>query len=551
MPTVIDELIVLLGLDTSAFTKGQREAAAAFLQTKQQAESQGKAIEAVGKKMLEGFVAIQNRVASIFALFVGGRSLKEFYFDMTALNAETARTSRQFGTNVRELSTWRGAVEAAGGDANGLTQSFTGLVTEFQRFSLTGESSVIPWFRTLGIDISDANGKMRKTGDVLLDLADKAHALKDNAKATTILQAIGLDAGTINLLLKGRVAVQGFLDAQKRNALTQEDADNAERAAKAWKEMDQAAHRLGNNLVTAVGPGLTWLINKTTELFKLWNQSPEELKKGGADLHKGLRSRFGEPPKWLQDFATQLGWGIDNVGDRLEGKPDTHKGAWNARSTLPPEARALLDTIAGPESGGRYNALYGVNKSFSDYSKHPNVHAPITTGPNAGRTTTAAGKYQFLSGTWNEAQKALSLPDFSPASQDQAAWWLAQRDYKTRTGRDLLADLKDPNRRNGVGQALAGTWTSLPGGIEAGTSNSSFARALDAASRRASPSAANPLIGALAGASGGTNGGTTNMTTVGKIEIYTDQKTATGLVGEMASALAARSLAAQAQTGPQ
>ncbi|HWL72176.1 MAG TPA: hypothetical protein VNS22_27855, partial [Geminicoccus sp.] len=81
-----------------------------------------------------------------------------------------------------------------------------------------------------------------------------------------------------------------------------------------------------------------------------------------------------------------------------------------------------------------------------------------------------------LKGTWDEAAAALGLQDFSPANQDRAAWWLAQRDYRTRTGRDLMADLKsgDPAVRSGIGPALSRTWTSLPGGIEEGTSQSRF-----------------------------------------------------------------------------
>lgn len=137
---------------------------------------------------------------------------------------------------------------------------------------------------------------------------------------------------------------------------------------------------------------------------------------------------------------------------------------------LPPEALALLDTIAGTESPG-YNVIYG-GRTFGNYADHPGVSVPIKSGVNAGKTSSAAGRYQFLGSTWD----SLGLPNFSPPMQDFGAWKLAQRDYKAKTGGNLLSDL----RRGDIGQigkVLSSTWTSLPGGIEAGTNRSRFGNA--------------------------------------------------------------------------
>lgn len=124
---------------------------------------------------------------------------------------------------------------------------------------------------------------------------------------------------------------------------------------------------------------------------------------------------------------------------------------------IPKEGAALLDTIAGTESGGKYNVING-GATFSSYADHPRV-----TG--AGGTSTAAGKYQFVKGTWDRAAKALGLSDFSPANQDKAAWWLAQTDYQSHTGRDLLTDLKSPdaNVQAGIRRTLSQTWEGLKG----------------------------------------------------------------------------------------
>ena len=148
------------------------------------------------------------------------------------------------------------------------------------------------------------------------------------------------------------------------------------------------------------------------------------------------------------------------------------RGTRTASDEVPPEGRALLDTIATDEANG-YDVIYGGGK-FTDFSRHPNIPVRITSGQNKGKFSTAAGRYQFLFRTWTEEQTKLGLPNFSPESQDKAAWDLAQTRYRQNTDRrDLLTDLQN-GILDKVGPALHGTWTSLPGGIEQGRNANRF-----------------------------------------------------------------------------
>lgn len=138
---------------------------------------------------------------------------------------------------------------------------------------------------------------------------------------------------------------------------------------------------------------------------------------------------------------------------------------------LQPYQRKLLDAIAGRESAGKYNVMYG-GKTFSDYSDHPHRAVPITSGPNAGQTSSAAGRYQFLGSTWDKYKNKLGLKDFSPANQDAAAYALASDTYGP--GLDDALQSGDPARIAAVGQKLSGVWTSLPSGIEQGQGTNEF-----------------------------------------------------------------------------
>lgn len=145
----------------------------------------------------------------------------------------------------------------------------------------------------------------------------------------------------------------------------------------------------------------------------------------------------------------------------VDANPDAAKEALTPQTgeggAVTPQA--LLNVIAGVESPG-YNVMYG-GQRFSSYADHPRKAIPIASGPNRGKTSSAAGRYQFLGSTWDRAAKALGLTDFSPENQDKAAWWLAQQDYTARTGRDLAKDMASGQNIGEVRKALAPTWEGL------------------------------------------------------------------------------------------
>jgi len=147
-----------------------------------------------------------------------------------------------------------------------------------------------------------------------------------------------------------------------------------------------------------------------------------------------------------------------------------------------PYIRALMRTISAAESNTSepYTVLYG-GETFEPVNRHPNVCVEIVAGPNTGDCTTAAGRYQFLTQTWEEkASKYHPHPpawyevwgefSFDPESQDMVVYqWLKD---PAAWGFDLSAALRE-GRLEDVLHRLSGTWTSLGYGIE---SNSMTAR---------------------------------------------------------------------------
>lgn len=260
--TVIDALVVELGLDPRQFTEGQKKAAESTIKFRKGIESEGKNIDSLVSKL-------RANVLAMFAAFTAGKGLVEFTKDTVEADASMGRYARTLDTTVGILSAWRGIAVLAGGTAAGMTGSIQNLVSQFQTFTLTGESSVIPYFRALGVNIADSNGHMRATGDILLDLADRFQKL-DPARAAAFGQALGLDQTTINLLLQGRGAIQAMLDEQKRlGIVTNQDAEAGIKLQHSWGALGQASTSLGRELLTDLAPSLIKILDGLTN-FAIW-----------------------------------------------------------------------------------------------------------------------------------------------------------------------------------------------------------------------------------------------------------------------------------------
>ena len=140
-----------------------------------------------------------------------------------------------------------------------------------------------------------------------------------------------------------------------------------------------------------------------------------------------------------------------------------------------PYIRALMRTISASESNTAdpYRLLYG-GQRVKDLSVHPDQCVTIVTWPNKGDCTTAAGRYQFLTTTWQREARYYhpdrpawyemwEQPSFEPVYQDQVVHdWLSDPDA---WGVDL-ATLLRAGEINQVLKLLSGTWTSLGYGIE-------------------------------------------------------------------------------------
>jgi muramidase (phage lysozyme) len=97
---------------------------------------------------------------------------------------------------------------------------------------------------------------------------------------------------------------------------------------------------------------------------------------------------------------------------------------------------------------------------FTDFSDHPFANRPAKLIRKPSLYSTAAGRYQLLDRYWIPYKQQLSLPDFSPLSQDRVA--IQQiREHHDSLGNALQHIIA--GQIEAAIQLCSGTWASLPG----------------------------------------------------------------------------------------
>lgn len=304
MATVIDSLVLELGIDPKKFTQGQRDAMAALRNFTEDARAQGQRVEEQTRRMEHVLGNFKREAISTLAVFLGGKGIKEFIGYITSLDASTARLGKTLNMSAEDVSQWQGAFKQIGGSAESANGAMAGLGGEMQRFLLTGQSSMLPVLSRLGVSLFDDNRELKTAGQLWLELADAVKDMKDTEKASFIGMIPGANQDMINLIIKGRPAMEAYLRAAREaGTTTKESAAEAERYQAALSRLDQSATNLGRSLVTNLTPALV----AAMDAMKRFIQGPtKEAKEKFQSDYAPIAEKHGFDPK-ADSFWEQLG----------------------------------------------------------------------------------------------------------------------------------------------------------------------------------------------------------------------------------------------------
>ena len=584
MPTVIDELVVTLGLNAANFTKGQKDAAEALLKTKAEAARAAKEMQADGAKAAQFFSQIKTEALSLIGVLLGGKGIEAFARDATTSLAALGRAATNINVPVEELAAFQNMIERNGGSAQAATASLQGYAQAIERFRVYGDASVLQFLQPIGADVNESPIA------VYMKFLKYVEEHKNAANGAQLINLIGKGLGYDQGLINASIQIGSVAKGQKELARSyelgvpnQEQIDRVTAMQEAFIGLGQAAEQAGNNLLGDMAPSLKKIADELANLIahnpqyaeailaiasaltvlagvrllaflpglsglaSLFDRlaaaatrlsalslplalsgdagpdtaTPEQKKKLQEQERPGEFSR--SPAQWLRDHINN--YPSSPIKRWLQEKFGTNA---IADTGLAPEQQAFLKTLSDPESGGAYDVKNG-GSTFSDFSQFPQ-------GVGPGGTSSASGRYQFTADTWADVSRQLGLTDFTPASQDKAAWYLASQEYRKKTGRDLSADLKSGGHEGDIATALNGRWPSLPGGSQSKQSLGDFSGRLQGNLHASSPIVP-PAPPPLPAASPTIAGGDTTHITVGSITVQTQATDAHGIAGDIHGAL--------------
>lgn len=268
MATVIDSLIVTLGLDNKDFQQGMKDTEKGLSDTRKNTDRVGKQIASSGKDAAEFFGQMQRSAIKFFAVLTAGKGLINFTRDVVSTGANLSRLSKNLNISADTMHRWGKASELNGGSMEGFLGTLQNLNNQVTEIFMKGDSAITPYLRQLGVSVTDAAGKAKPLTAVLGDIADATEkAFPDRQQRYAYLQQMGFDEGTINLIAKGGKELRATLAAQQ--GFSQKNADAAYEAEQTWIKAQQRLEKLTRDLVIKVLPSLERLAESFVKMAEV------------------------------------------------------------------------------------------------------------------------------------------------------------------------------------------------------------------------------------------------------------------------------------------
>lgn len=307
MPTVIDALVVTLGLDAKDYKKGSAEAKQAqddLLQSaqgnaakveavqnksgkneqklgdtrkresdadrrrKQDAEQRARQQSEAEKKRYDGTI---DRLKSIGlyagAALLGFDSLKgaiSAYADTTNQLAQTGRFAPTVGASVKEVQTLSNALQQVGGNAQDAQADLAKLGHAQFSYRMGAPDALAGYAMRAGISLFDSQGKERDKLAILQDVGKQIRAMTPDRQAQAMYaREMGLSEASIQLYVLEEAKTREKILKQSEAAAKADErrAKAAQDTVSAWARIKNQITGVKQEIVGGTAPGVARILN--------------------------------------------------------------------------------------------------------------------------------------------------------------------------------------------------------------------------------------------------------------------------------------------------
>lgn len=254
MPGALGELNIDLSANIARFESAMEKAAYLAETSMDRVQAAMQAAEAHAK-MLEGALGALGTSLSALGVVAGAGAFIEMVKGSIESAAEMKHLSEQTGVSVSALSALKGAAKLVGVDLQDAAQMASKLDKAMWQ-AQGGNAQARSSFEKLGVNVMDANGRLRDTESVLMDVARRFDAMESGAARTALAQELFGKTGSKMIPLLEQLAEKGELNGK----ITDHQAEVAEHLEQSWLRLKGAMNSWKFDAVERIAPALERLI---------------------------------------------------------------------------------------------------------------------------------------------------------------------------------------------------------------------------------------------------------------------------------------------------
>ncbi|HGK3983280.1 TPA: lytic transglycosylase domain-containing protein [Klebsiella pneumoniae] len=393
--TVIDALLITLGLDTSDFRKGQKDVSDDLKKQREDAKKTAKEMAEQGKKAASFFSSIKTELLALTGVTVTAGGLMSLVKNTTSGLMDLSIQSKALGLSARELDGWSKSAEAAGSSAEKISASLQGFQGAIQgarvgdySSSIFGGLAQLNALTGQNFDVwgQDASSLAKTSLDALRKISDP------NLRRQVGL-SLGFDDATLQRNQEGKF-LPDVDRLTKSSGITDASTKGAKEFTAAWAELGQNLDTVKNQIYV----GLIPTIRDLNGLLIEWSSGNAKSSSFFKELKRDINDITGiDLGSWtlsgdlrnLKDNFSMLGKVLNHLGNALNElnngnfskAADEFKKAWYGTEDGKPSGN---DALPGVTSNSQ--SIYE-NSTYKKYNDLLNKYLPEWLGgtPSDGK----------------------------------------------------------------------------------------------------------------------------------------------------------------------